>query len=410
MGLRFPYAPLPTALMLWLLLRYLRLGNRRDALLCGLVIGLGLHGYIAFRIVPLLVPLLLLFAFIFDTRWREQPHRLLRDGGLIAATAVLTCLPLVRYAVQHPDQVWYRVSTRAAGTERTLGDWQALAATFGRNNWNALLAFNWRGDETIVNAVRYDPFLDLVSGGALLAGVIIVGYYVTIRRSMRWSMVCISLPVLLLPSTLSLAFPAENPSANRLGTVTPIIFTIAALPLAYLADWSRQHISEQANAGTHLLRQWLQRGSPVQTLIPTLLVAGLLLVATQQNFARYFRDYDQQYRSFVPNVHEIVSHIQRMEAQGVTPNQAYVLAYPYWLDGRNLGLALGDVEWQATHDLTEDQPLPTQQDGQPMLFVLHPDDAERQAELETHFPNGRYQLVRATPPGRDFAMFFVPSR
>jgi hypothetical protein len=153
-----------------------------------------------------------------------------------------------------------------------------------------------------------------------------------------------------------------------------------------------------------------QSGPSSKALAPTLFVGGALLLATQQNFVRYFHDYDQQYRSFVPNVHEIVNHIQRMEVQGVTPNQTYILAYPYWLDGRNLGLALGDVTWQATHDLTEDHALPTQQNGQPLLFVLHPEDTTRRAELETQFPNGNYQLVRATLPGRDFAMFLVPGR
>jgi hypothetical protein len=399
MGLRFPYGPLPTALVLWLLFRYLRRGDRRDALWCGLVIGLGLHGYISFRIVPLLVPLLLGWALLIDRRWRESWRRLIGDGLLIATTALITCLPLVHYTVQHLDQVWYRVATRAASAERELGTTRDLLSTFAQNNRNALLAFNWRGDTTVVNAVHHDPFLDPVGGGALLAGLLIVGYQIAARRSPRYTALLLAIPVLLLPSTLSLAFPVENPSANRLGTVAPMIFLIAALPLTYLVEqlWT-------VTPGTSRPKIGLRRAAMIG------LLSGALALATQHNYTRYFHDYDAQYRGHVPNTQEIARELERMQELGFTRDQTYLLAFPHWLDGRNLALALGDITWKDRHDLPGDAELPQRSDDQSLLFVLHPEDYERQRQLQQRYPDGTYAEVKSSVPGKNFAMYIVSGR
>jgi len=404
MGLRFPYAPLPTALMLFFLFRYLRRGDRRDALLCGLVIGLGLHGYISFRIVPLLVPLLFGFAWLIEQRWRSQRRRLITDGGLIVLTAVVTCLPLLHYTLRHPDQVWYRVATRAASTERALGGLVDLLGTFIVNNWNAVLAFNWRGDSTLVNAVRFAPFLDVLTGAALLAGVVLVAYQVVVRRSPRYVSIVVCLPVLCLPSTLSLAFPIENPSVNRIGTVAPLIFTIAALPLAYIARqfWHGLSSATDSVAPRRLL---------VARLAAVVLVGLFVAGAWRQNYQRYFGPYDDQYNAFVPNVHEIVRAVETEQATYNIPlDQVYLLSYPYWLDGRNLALALGDIGWQPEHDLTDERPLPPRSVGQPLLFILHREDVERRAELTATFPDGVIKHVPSELLGKDFVLFRVPAQ
>ncbi|WP_026369906.1 glycosyltransferase family 39 protein [Kallotenue papyrolyticum] len=391
MGLRFPYAPLPTALALWLVWRYLRRGDRRDALWCGLVLGLGLHGYISFRIVPLAIVLALLLAPL-DRRWRGQERHLLADGALLLGTALLACLPLAHYTLQHPEQVWFRVATRAGSTERSVGDLATALQTFAINNWNALLAFNWRGDSTMVNAVRFAPFLDTVAATALLAGALIVIVQIARWHALRYGLLLAVLPVLLLPSTLSLAFPIENPSVNRLGTAMPVIFTIAALPPAYLVQLAWQ---AQARA------LW-------RTLALVLLSAALALSA-RANYQRYFIAYDRQYRSFVPNTNEIAAAVRAEQTRsGIALDNVYLLSYPYWLDGRNLALALGDIAWQREHDLTAERPLPPRA-GQPMLFVLHPDDHERQAQLLAAFPDGAFRPVASRTPGKRFLLYQVPA-
>jgi hypothetical protein len=396
MGLRFPYGPLPAALALWLALRYLRRGDRRDALLCGLVIGVGLHGYISFRIVPLAIALLLLLAPLVDQRWRTNWRRLIIDGALLVGTAFIAVLPLLRYSVSHPDEVWYRVATRVSDAETATGGWRDQLITFAGNNRNALLAFNWRGDSTVVNAVRYAPFLDTVTGAALIAGLTIALYLAVRGRSPRMLLLLASIPVLLLASTLNLAFPHENPSANRMGVAAPVIFTIAALPLGYLAG-GRKDLREPEE---------MRRVHPGARLLVWSFLGMLLLTAARQNYVHYFHDYAAQYRNTVPNIREIAESIRQ---QDVPLDQTYVLAYPHWFDGRNLALALGDLDWQADHDLPSDQPLPDDS-RRPLLFLLHPDDDSRQRELEAAFPTGRYQVSASTTPGKDWAFYLVPAQ
>lgn len=392
MGLRFPYAPLPTALALWLAWRYLRRGDRRDALWCGLVLGLGLHGYISFRIVPLAIVLALLLAPL-DRRWRGQERRLLADGALLLGTALLACLPLAHYTLQHPEQVWFRVATRAGSTERAVGDLATALQTFVRNNWNALLAFNWRGDSTMVNAVRFAPFLDQIAATALLAGVPIVLFQIVRRHALRYGLLLIVLPVLLLPSTLSLAFPIENPSVNRLGTAMPVIFAIAALPPAYLVRLA-----------------WQVRPRALWRTLAIGLVGVALTLSTRANYQRYFVTYDRQYRSFVPNTNEIAAAVRAEQARsGIALEHVYLLSYPYWLDGRNLALALGDITWQREHDLTAGRALPPRVAGQPLLFVLHPDDHERKRQLLAAFPDGTLQPIASRTPGKHALLYRVPA-
>ena len=216
-GLRYTLAVLPAAVVLWALLRYVRRGDRASVLWTGVVIGLGLHGYISFRAVPLLVPLALAFA-LADRRRHGRRIAVLGDGLLIAATAALVALPLLRYTVQHPDQFWYRAATRIASVERPVG--QAPLEIFGGNVLNMLAAFEWRGASTWVVIRPFEPFLDAATGALLFAGVILLSARIA-RKSSRWAIVALAFFVLTLPSTLSLAFPDENPSINRSGTVIP---------------------------------------------------------------------------------------------------------------------------------------------------------------------------------------------
>ncbi len=396
-GLRFPYAQLTTALALWLLFRFIRHGDRRDALACGLVIGVGLHGYTPFRIVPLLVPLLLGLALLYRRDSPDGRRSLIFGGGLILTTAFLASLPLARYAFDHPDLVTYRTRTRVDGD---LG-WAETLSAFLENTWNAFLAFNWRGDPGSINAVQLEPFLDQVTGAALLAGVSILVWQAVARRSFVAIALLVSAPVLLAPSTISVAFPEENPAVNRLGTAAPLVFVVAALPFAFLwpslparpGDWrSALRFRSLAWAGTIIF------------------VAAALGMAAVQNHHTYFREYARQYRAFVPNTREIASAMREELAQGIPVNRMFVLGYPGWVDGRNVGFALGAPDWYLTNNIVPDEPLPHDLGGRPLLFVLHPADTVRRRELEAQFPSGVYRVVTSEVPRHDFGLYSITPR
>lgn len=392
-GLRFPYAPIATAAVLWLLLRWMRTRDRRDALLCGLCLGVGLYGYTPFRIVVLAVGLGLAVAFV-ASQSRAARRRVVADGVLIGTTAAIVFVPLGRYAFEHRDMFWYRAGGRLTGDQ---GGGSAIGAFFHhlpvflRNNWNAALGFNWRGDSTFVNAVTYAPMLDLVTGALFLAGLAVVVTHVVVRRDVRAGFVVAAFPFLLLSSTLAIAFPWENPSVNREGPAAPVVFTIAALPLAVLIRRLRDGL-----------------GSSRGYLVAVPAIAVLIVIAAVRSFNQYFHDFDRQTRASVPNTTEIAAAIRGAAVVGVSPQDAYVIDYPYWLDIRNIGIALGDITWGPAHNVVVGAPLPRQPSSRPLLFILNDNDKDRLAEVERTFPNGHVTRYPSEVPAKSFVTVWIP--
>jgi 4-amino-4-deoxy-L-arabinose transferase-like glycosyltransferase len=386
-GLRFPYAPLMTAATLWLLVRWLRTGDRRDALLCGLALGIGLHGYTPFRVMGAVVLISLLIAF-FDPAWRGDRQRVVRHGLLIAATAGLVFLPLGRYAVDRPEMFWHRTTSSigAEGGDRFIDE----GMIFVSNNVNATLAFNWRGDGGFVNAVTHAPFLDVVSGGLLLAGVISLIATILLRCDRRLLLLALAVPVLFLASTLVIEVPHENPSVNRAGGAAPIIYVTAALPLAFTARWL---------TGS-LRRPWGWR-------IAGALLVLLLSVAAIRNYEHYFGDFDRQYRAIVANTTAIADTIEEAGVVGVSPEDAYIIDTPFWLDVRNVAIALGDAGWAAEHNVVVDAPLPEQPPDRPLFFIINQKDEARLAKIQQTYPDGVLTLVETGVPSKDFYTYWV---
>ncbi|MGE3796587.1 MAG: ArnT family glycosyltransferase [Thermomicrobiales bacterium] len=392
-GLRFPYGMTFAAITLWFLLRWTRTGDRRDALACGLALGAGLYGYSPFRaVVPVVAAgfcLLLVAPTRAVTRRRAFTH-----GLLTAVTALVVFLPLGRYAIDKPDNFWLRSTSRIAGEEDSSSLRNALhhLSLFLENVWHAALAFNYRGDSTMVNAVTYDPFLDVVTGALLIAGLTTAVLRVVRQHDRALLLTLVAIPVLFLPSTLALGFPHENPSVNRAGAAIPVIFAIAAMPVSVLA------------------RAVLRTGQP-RRLAATgaLLLITLIGIAAHENFQRFYRDFDAQSRSIVVNTTEIATAIHGAAAFGVDLEDIWIVDRAYWLDIRNIGLTLGNLGWAYDHNIAVGEPLPEQRPGEPLLLVVHPDDTDRLASLRQQFPTGRLSHVPTELPWQSFVFYLVPA-
>ena len=388
-GLRFSYAILASALTLWLVLRYLRTGDRKDALLCGLAIAFGLHGYSPFRVVLLAVGLV--FAAAAVRAGGSGARRVvLADAGLAYATAFVAAIPLVHYALQRPDLVLMRQSSRLDGS---LGLGGSLS-TFGDNLTGALLAFNWQGGKIWSVAVVQEPFLDLVTGAALLSGVVVLATIATLRRSIVAGLILLLVPVLTLGSALNLAFPDENPAANRMGVSAPLVFAVAAVPIGLLwhALWTTAW-----SAGARSLRVVFG------ALGVGLLVSSLAVVVTT-NYRSYFRDYRTGYSLNDEHTSEVV---RALEAEGVPSRRVFLVSFPHWLDARNLGFELGDPDWYVEHNIEPGMPIPPPVDGGRVVYVLAGEDRASRGALARRFPAGRYAAVRASVPAQDFGLYVV---
>jgi hypothetical protein len=418
MGLRYPYATLPAALVLWSLWRYVRLGRRSDALLAGFWMGWGLYGYIGVRAVPFAI-IAVFVMMLFDYRRRTTGGLLTVAGHglLLLVTTALIFLPLGHFMREFPEQFWYRVATRTTDQERSIEQTvcteeifkpedpsQPINPTlckvgiFAYNNWRMLRAFNWEGDISQVNGVSRDPFVDVITATLLLALIPLLVWRLFVERSLRWWMAFVALPLLFMSTTLSIAFPIENPSTVRTGDAMPLLFALAAAPLAMLLDWLLAGVS---------LWRW-RSIRPWRLAIAAALTLGLFNYSYAQNYQRYFVDYDQQYRYFVPNTQDIAQAIQAYADRGITRDNAYFVG-PSWFEPRALSVLMGDLSWHETHEVWQDQAFPPLAPGQPRLYVLNRDNEQRRLELMQLFPTGELKYIETPMAHQSFYIFYIPA-
>jgi hypothetical protein len=342
-------------------------------------------------VVPALV-LGMVIAF-FDPARRALRRQVITDSVLIGVTAGVVFIPLGRYALEHPDMFWYRATSRM--TEDS--DSGALAAlfdnlsVFARNNLNVALGFNWRGDSTFVNAVSYAPILDQVTGALLIAGMVIMVVQVVRQRDLRALFVLTAIPILLLSSTLAIGFPNENPAVNREGPAAPLLFAILALPLAHIFRRLRAVI-----------------GARFASTLVVPLIAALVGVAASQSFDEYFTKFDIQTRRSVSNTTEIARAIQGAKSLGVAQDDAYIVDRAFWLDLRNIGIAMEKIDWGFTHNIPVDAPLPRPLPDRPMLLIVKSDDEDRLPEIRRIYPDAIFTQYPTEYIEKSFTTVWIP--
>lgn len=393
MGLRFSLTTLFTALTLLFLFRALRTGRAADYLLCGLCLGLGLLGYSTFRVVPFLVAaivLLALVAMLRDGQARQGWRPTLQGMGLALLAAGLVVLPMARFVALEGRLFWERALSRAGvGGPPLPRDPLPLLLD---NLKNALLMFNWRGDVGWVHNVGQLPALDLATGALFALGMGYLGVRLIRQREVWVAALLLALPVLLLPSALSIAFPIENPSFNRAGGAIPVVYLIVAI-VPGLA-WS---LARSVLPGT--------RGA----LVAGAVLVGLVLVSAAQSFHVYFGDFARQYRQSVPNSTEIGRVAAGYARDLGGRDHVYILSYPHWVDHRAVGMHLGDITWNNVL-MQPEQLAPHATLRGSRVYLVHPSDARGQSELRRLFPDGVLLRHTSAIPGKDFLLYLVLER
>ena len=384
-GVEYIY-PIPlTALVLWAVLRYQRRGDRGSVLAAGAAIGIGLSTYLSFRIVPLLVPLAFGVA-LFDQRRRGRRWAVVGDGLLAAATSAVLFLPVIKFALlgENREYFWARIATRATAAERELAGspWRVFAG----NLWNMAKAFHWKGSSTWTVLPLDDPFLDFVSGGLLLAGLVLL-VRLALGGSWRWGTLFPALFLLTLPTTLAIAYPEENPSLNRAGPALPVVFLLVGLAFAYL--WNG-----------FLRERVLLRAAGLSALLAG---AGW---SVQMNAETYFVRLGESYDALIEHSLEIVAMIDRYRSQGIPIRQSYLLAVDYWVDARIIALELGDPSWSNTNNIVPPK-VPEGLTVRPLVFVYRSNDKERVRTLERLYPGGKTRIIPQSQHDRDFGVYVV---
>lgn len=389
-GLRYPFAPAFTSLSLWALLRALRTSHINHWLVGGTLLGAGLYGYTAFRIMPVVAVVTVALKLVGDFRdGRRLSRRTLYGFGVYVAVATLVFLPLGRYMVESPNTFWYRALTRTTSLERTVetAAWQTASQTVLRT----LGMFNWVGDEVWVVALRKVPVLDVVSGGLFILGLMYTLLVLSRQRSFLAAVLVVDGLLLLSPSALNVAFPRESPSVVRAGGAIPVVAVLIALGVWYLY----KRMNELAGSRR------------VGTALVAVLLMGMMLL----NYQRYFGPYLTQYYQSAMNSVEVADRMRDyLSLVGDTEHMA-LKGRPHWLDARSLGIQLESVDWDKTHASLELAPLvaAAPKDGRPLLFVVHPADVMALIELKAAYQNGVAITYPSRAPNHDYVFFVVPT-
>lgn len=386
-GLRFPLYPGFLAPVLFHVIRGLRATNRNDFIWAGLWLGIGLHGYTSFRIVP--IGIVVIFAlYMLHHRTAERTRFALFGLLIVVLISLAVFLPLLRFTLDNPDMVIMRSMSRLSDQERPIPG--SPLAIFFQNNWKALTMFFWEDGDVWVHSIPYRPALDVISAALFFLGlVLIVLRYLQKRTWIDLSLVVI-IPLLLLPSTLSLAFPNENPNLNRTAGAYIPVFILLALGMDALLSVFRRSLAGRMGA-----------------LASASLALVLLLFSASNNYDLVFNQYAQNFRSSAWNTTEMGAVIREFDATfGAGETNAWVVAFPHWVDTRLVGMNAGYPRRDTAID--SEQFADTVSDPRAKLFMVNPQDDKGLIALRRVYPDGRYWIHESEVEGKDFLIFFVP--
>ncbi len=384
-GLRFPLYPLFVAPALYYLVRGLRTSRRNDFILSGLALGIGLHGYTPIRILPIVI-LVAVGLYLLHPLARGKRLQVISGLLVLALISLIIFLPLLRFALEYPTLFDFRAFSRLGVTERPLPG--PAGMIFLQNLWNASSMYFWSDGNIWVHSVTGSPALDVVSAALYLLGVILLFVRYIRRRTWQDLFLLVSVPLLMLPSILSLAFPDENPALNRAAGAMVPVFLIVAIALDGLI--SAVEKPNPSKAGTRLA--W------GLSLI-------LILISALANYDLVFSQYRRAYQLSSWNTSEMGKVIHDFGDMYGGTNNAYVVPYPYWVDTRLVGMIAGNP----TRDfaIPPDQISATLNFPQPKMFLLNPNDQDDLNLLYQLFPQGTVSNY-ASKVGKDFYIYMVP--
>jgi hypothetical protein len=381
-GLRFPLYPVFVAPLFFYLVRGLRTRNRNDFLLAGLFLGLGLHGYSPFRIVPLLV-IAAFVIYVLHMRTKESAVQSLWWLVILVIVSLIVFIPLLRFWLGNPGIFGYRALTRLTSAETALPApaWQVFLS----NLYKALLMFNWDNGDIWVHSVPGRPALDVVTGALFVIGILLLVVRYVRQRDWRDLFLLVSIPILLLPSVLSLAFPGENPSLNRTGGAAVAVFVVSGLALDGFVS----------SLG----------GDKRRTIIAYGLTGLLFAASAYQNYGLVFHKFDESFKAGAWNTSEMGALISDFRNEHGTTDSVWIVPFPHWVDTRLPGVWAGIPNRDFA--LWPEDFAKTLAVRGPKMIMYRVDDLPTENALKQLYPNGTYIRYTSKYPGKDFMVLMI---
>jgi len=387
-GLRFPLYPLFISIMMYFLFKGLKKRNINDIILSAIATGIGLHGYSPFRVAILMFVVIILLYWIIERKGQSDAF-LIRSVCIFILIVLAIFLPLMRYMFEFPASFHYRALSRITSIEQSIEG--SVWIIFLKNLWKSLTMMFYHNGVIWVNSIPNRPALDFVSASFFFVGLIVI--FKRIQKFKQWEDLVLvnSIPILMLPSVLSIAYPQENPALNRSsGAIIPI-FLITALGFKTV------------------FKMILDSSSSKHFKVLSVLCACFLIgVSARENYNLVFRQFDQQYTLNAWNSSEIGETIPRFVAEGNSSEHAFVVPYPHWVDTRLVGINAGFPRkdfalWR--EQIPETRNLPGRK-----LFILKPEDLDGLDAVELCYPDAKLEIYHSKVPGKDFFLVYVADR
>ena len=259
---------------------------------------------------------------------------------------------------------------------------------FLSNLWKSLIMVFYKNGVVWVNSIPDRPALDVVSAVFFLYGLVILIKQYGRTKSWEEISLLISIPILMLPSVLSLAFPQENPALNRSGGAIVPIFIIIGIGFYHF---------------TKIILE--NKEKLISRLIAGTITIVLLTISLFQNYDLVFSKYANQFMANALNTSEIGRVISQFVERGNSPDNAFVIPYPYWVDTRLVGINAGFPKkdyalW------TEDLKTTLDIEGN-KLFILMPQDRKALDTLKLLYPEAEEEFYYSKISGKNFIIMSV---
>lgn len=383
-GMRLPFYFLFTAALLYYLFRGIRTSNRNDFILAGLWLGLSFYGYSADRFLPFIV-IIAIMLFLLHPQSSGKRKQTIWFTLLLSLMALIIFLPLLRYITQDPQGYSQRMISRLAGASPlTKSPW----IIFLDNFWHAVTMFSWSDGVVWVASIPDYPALGIISGGLFYTGLCFVLIRYFLKRNWLDLFLLVSIPLLMMPSILSLAFPSENPNLYRTGGALIPVFLLIGFALDLL-------MSSLESYYEHV------RGSRIAWVTFIILFVFSAII----NYNLVFDTYNKQYQLSAWNTSEVGEVIHDFANSIGSADTAWVMGFPHWVDTRLVSLNAGFPGHEFA--LFPEQLESTTDILQPKLFILNQADNEALEILQRIYPNGWLKTYNSKVPTKDFLIFTV---
>jgi hypothetical protein len=189
---------------------------------------------------------------------------------------------------------------------------------------------------------------------------------------------------------MSLAFPNENPALNRSGGAIVPIFIIIGIGFYHFIK-----VIFEANE------------NKISKFVGGLIAVTLILISMLQNFDLVFSKYANQFLANAWNSSEIGGVISQFVDRGNSPDNAFVVPFPHWVDTRLVGINAGFP--RKDYALWADDIKTTLDIVGEKIYILMPQDRKALDTLKLLYPQAEEEFYYSKISGKNFIILKVKS-